>query len=271
MRSGGHWGPSWPFVAAARRRNWPRRSALCVLLALVVVTAGSCAGDASRSSVRRRLELFAGSLSRSHLPAALVAGPLLAGTYQSTRFAHGVTLTVDDGWQLDYDAAAELTLTRGPLTAETQTLRFVLLDRAWQVEPPFAADGETISHLIARSRRATVNYVEFVRTLSSYVSVTAADDVSVGGVRASAVEYTVHDTPASPGETCNIEPGRCFAPPSGVRFDVWFIPKGSVMRVAVAPSRAGPILVEASAPDAERLAEMLPSVDAILASLRVDR
>ena len=258
-------------VCTARRSRWSaRRWVAPAVSAAVVMVFASCGGSSSTSlSPSRQLELSIGAPNRSRVPSALVVGPLVKGRYSTTRLATRLTLSIDDGWNLANETPGELALTRGPLTKDASILRFVVLDHAWQVAPPFINDQETSADWISRSRKAPSDYIGFVQGLGQYLDIGALTTVRIAGRQASAIAYTVARQPSSPSATCYEEPGPCFAPPSGVRLDVVALPVGYTVRGAVAQGPAGPILVEAAAPDAAKLDELLADADPMLAEMQV--
>ena len=240
----------------------------CVVAVAVLVLCVGCGGaDGARPSTVRPLELSVGAPNRSRVPSALVVGPLVSGTYSTTRPSTRLTLKVGDGWNLANETPGELALTRGPLTRDSSILRFVVLGHAWQVIPPFITEQETPTDWIRRSRRAPTNYIGFVQGLDQYLDIGALSTVPIAGRQASAIAYTVARQPGPATGTCYGEPGPCFAPPSGIRLDEVALPLGYTVRAAVVDGPAGPILVEAAAPDAAQLDALLAESDPMLADL----
>jgi hypothetical protein len=143
-----------------------------------------------------------------------------------------------------------------------------MLDRARQIDPPFASDDETSADWIPRSHPVPSDYVAFVRSMPNYIVAGDATTAEVAHRHARVVGYKVVASPGSANKSCNTRPGECFAPPSGVRFDVWYLPVGTAV-TAYLLEGPRPILIEAAAPDATRLAQMTPSLDALLDSLDI--
>jgi hypothetical protein len=257
-------------IAERSRLRAPAWRASLVGVAIAVLVAGCGGSGAARLSASRPLELSVGSPNRSRVPSALVVGPLVKGTYSTTRLVTRLTLTFDDGWNLANETPGELALTRGPLTRDAQILRFVVLDHAWQVAPPFVTDQETPADWIRRSHPAPTDYIGFLQGLGQYLDIGPLTTVPIAGRQATAISYTVARQATTPAGTCYDEPGPCFGPPSGVRLDVVSLPLGYAVRAAVVQGPDGPILVEAAAPDAAQLDELLADVDPILATMQLD-
>jgi hypothetical protein len=255
------------WVTRSTRRVGSVRAVVLAGICAAVVLAGCGGSGGTHVSGARRLELALGSAHRSRIPPALVAGALDPGRYSTTRLVPRITISLGQGWSLVNEAAGELTLSRGLLGTGTTQVRFVNLKRAWQIDPPFTADNESARDWIPRSRRAPLDYLSFVRSLSRYLDVGGATTMRVAGREVPALDYKVAHVPSSLSGTCFQQPGPCFAPPSGVRLDYVSLPLGSAVRIAVLPSRDGPLLVEVEAPDAQQLQALLVDVDPSFSTL----
>jgi hypothetical protein len=241
-----------------------------VLALTLVVLIGGCGGAQSEWSDSRRLELSASAVGRSRIPTALSPGVLVPGTYTTSRFSVRMTFEVGEGWSFDTDVAGEVNFSLGgPASRASPVVAFVLLRYASQPDPPFAGDSVSDRAIARVARRPPEGYVGYLRSLDAHLDIQQSDSMVIAGRPAEVVEYRNARSPGDANEMCLGQPGgACFFSPTTFPPVYRVLAHGEAARSVVTETSRGPLLIEVTAPSSETLDAIVPSVDAMLSTLR---
>lgn len=223
-----------------------RVAAACVVVAMLTAACGSGTHVSTRS---RPLELAAGSPTRSSVPVAAGQGPLVPGTYYTSRFRPTIVFSASggDAWTLDNESPGILYLTSGEFLGEFVEVYVVSPRRArLTVMEPAVAEQDTANDPNRRERPFPDDYLMYLAA-SEFLDAGAARRGTVLGLEGPVLDVTVAHTPEG-GPCLGGAPGLCFSLFRYGSADALeaIEPAGTEMRVWSLQAADGPLLVIAA-------------------------